>query len=90
MLLRWITTGLLHDPYQEFMVKVDNTIEKAALETDFNDDYWERRYTVGVGAICLLLSLTYRLLLASRRFNYGHRGSVEHSPVTTIALKRSA
>jgi gamma-tubulin complex component 2 len=46
MLLRWITTGLLHDPYQEFMVKVDDTIEKAALETDFNDDYWERRYTV--------------------------------------------
>lgn len=46
MLLRWINTGLLHDPYQEFMVKVDDTIEKAALETDFNDDYWERRYTV--------------------------------------------
>lgn len=35
------------------MVKVDDTIEKAALETDFNDDYWERRYTVRVGVGCL-------------------------------------
>ncbi|KAJ9107800.1 hypothetical protein QFC19_002705 [Naganishia cerealis] len=58
MLLRWITTGLLHDPYQEFMVKVDDTIEKAALETDFNDDYWERRYTLRDGSSSAIDSRT--------------------------------
>ncbi|KAJ9109172.1 hypothetical protein QFC21_000501 [Naganishia friedmannii] len=58
MLLRWITTGLLHDPYQEFMVKVDDTIEKAALETDFNDDYWERRYTLRDGSSSAIESRT--------------------------------
>lgn len=46
MLLRWITTGYLSDPFDEFMVKESGHITKGVLESDYTDEYWERRYTV--------------------------------------------
>ncbi len=46
MLLEWISTGDLHDPYNEFMIKVSQQITKGRLAWDMTDDYWDRRYTV--------------------------------------------
>lgn len=46
MLIRWITTGHLSDPFDEFMVKESGHITKGVLESDYTDEYWERRYTV--------------------------------------------
>lgn len=46
MLNRWISTGYLSDPYDEFMVKESGHITKGVLESDYTDEYWERRYTV--------------------------------------------
>jgi hypothetical protein len=47
-LIRWITTGTLKDPYDEFLIKEDSRINKGQLVYDYSDEYWERRYTVGV------------------------------------------
>ena len=46
MLLHWITTGYLSDPFDEFMVRERGHINKGVLESDYTDEYWERRYTV--------------------------------------------
>lgn len=46
MLIKWITTGYLSDPFDEFMVKESTHISKTVLESDYTDEYWERRYTV--------------------------------------------
>lgn len=46
MLIKWITTGHLSDPFDEFMVKESGHITKGVLESDYTDEYWERRYTV--------------------------------------------
>lgn len=46
MLISWITTGNLSDPYDEFMVKESGHITKGVLESDYTDEYWDRRYTV--------------------------------------------
>lgn len=46
MLVRWISTGHLADPFDEFMVKESGHITKGVLESDYTDEYWERRYTV--------------------------------------------
>lgn len=46
MLLSWISTGNLSDPYDEFMVKESGHITKGVLESDYTDEYWDRRYTV--------------------------------------------
>ncbi|GMK55329.1 hypothetical protein CspeluHIS016_0203850 [Cutaneotrichosporon spelunceum] len=50
MLLRWITTGYLSDPFDEFMVKESGHITKGVLESDYTDEYWERRYTLRDGS----------------------------------------
>jgi gamma-tubulin complex component 2 len=61
MLLRWITTGYLSDPFDEFMVKESGHITKGVLESDYTDEYWERRYTVSSLDIVLTTELTAQL-----------------------------
>lgn len=46
ILVSWITTGTLKDPYDEFMIREDSRIDRARLVNDYSDEYWERRYTV--------------------------------------------
>lgn len=48
MLNKWISTGYLSDPFDEFMVKESGHITKGVLESDYTDEYWERRYTVSI------------------------------------------
>ncbi|KAN0085934.1 Spc97 / Spc98 family domain containing protein [Tylopilus felleus] len=50
MLREWMTTGRLHDPYEEFCVKESKFISKGILEVDYTDEYWERRYTLRDGS----------------------------------------
>ncbi|WVN88320.1 uncharacterized protein L203_103525 [Cryptococcus depauperatus CBS 7841] len=50
MLVQWITTGHLSDPFDEFMVKESGHITKGVLESDYTDEYWERRYTLRDGS----------------------------------------
>ncbi|WFD00149.1 gamma tubulin complex Spc97/GCP2 subunit Alp4 [Malassezia yamatoensis] len=44
ILLRWITSGQLIDPYEEFFIVEDTRVTQASLESDPTDEYWERRY----------------------------------------------
>lgn len=46
ILIKWITTGTLKDPYDGFLIKEDSRIDKGQLVNDYSDEYWERRYTV--------------------------------------------
>ena len=46
MLGFWVLQGEVRDPYGEFMVLEHGTIAKDRLHVEYNDAYWERRYTV--------------------------------------------
>eukprot|EP01132_Coremiostelium_polycephalum_P009740 gene9740-11961_t len=46
MLDLWIHRGVIHDPYFEFMVEENQTLEKENLVRDFNNFYWEDRYVL--------------------------------------------
>lgn len=46
ILLGWISTGHLADPWDEFIVKEGKGINRGSLEMDYTDEYWERRYTL--------------------------------------------
>lgn len=46
MLGYWVFQGEVRDPYGEFMVEEHGTIAKDRLHLEYNDAYWERRYTV--------------------------------------------
>ena len=51
MLVKWISTGALWDPHDEFMIRESRTITRGSLEIDYVDEYWERRYTLKTGAL---------------------------------------
>lgn len=46
ILVAWITTGQLADPWEEFIVKETRGITQGGLDLDYTDEYWERRYTL--------------------------------------------
>jgi gamma-tubulin complex component 2 len=45
-LLKWIGSGRLSDPHDEFMIRETKSITRGSLEMDYVDEYWERRYTL--------------------------------------------
>lgn len=45
-LTAWVYTGLMRDPYGEFMVREAPQHLKEGLTTDFNCQYWQRRFTL--------------------------------------------
>ncbi|TPX69796.1 hypothetical protein SpCBS45565_g02217 [Spizellomyces sp. 'palustris'] len=46
MLRTWINSGEIVDPYDEFMVQEKRGMDKEQLSEDFNDVYWDKRYTL--------------------------------------------
>ncbi|KAK3086762.1 hypothetical protein FSP39_022926, partial [Pinctada imbricata] len=46
ILEKWIYKGIIRDPYSEFLVEENKTIQKEKLQEDFNDAYWEQHYTI--------------------------------------------
>lgn len=46
MLIQWISTGILSDSYDEFMVSENTRMTYDSLKTDPTDIYWEQRYTL--------------------------------------------
>ncbi|KAF2221435.1 Spc98 family-domain-containing protein [Elsinoe ampelina] len=46
MLNEWLHHGNVRDPHQEFLIKEQKSIRRDALEQDYTDEYWEKRYTL--------------------------------------------
>lgn len=46
MLGVWVFQGEVHDPYGEFMVLEQEEVAKDRLRVEYNDAYWETRYTL--------------------------------------------
>jgi gamma-tubulin complex component 2 len=45
-LIKWIGTGQLTDPHDEFMIRESRSVDRSSLEQDYTDEYWERKYTL--------------------------------------------
>jgi gamma-tubulin complex component 2 len=45
MLEKWIYEGIIDDPYDEFMIREDDSIEKGLSGADIGDLYWRKRYS---------------------------------------------
>lgn len=59
------------DPYNEFMVVEKRNVKKENLKEDFNDAYWEMRYTVRDSSLVpgFLEPLKQQVLLAGKYLN---------------------
>ncbi|CAM9602626.1 unnamed protein product [Chrysoparadoxa australica] len=51
MLASWLYEGRLLDPYNEFMIREEDTLEKENITEDFNAQYWESRYTIAADMV---------------------------------------
>ncbi|CAO3595871.1 unnamed protein product [Absidia cylindrospora] len=67
----WIYRGEIKDPYNEFMVLEKRNVKKENLKEDFNDAYWEMRYTVRENGLVpgFLEPLKQQILLAGKYLN---------------------
>jgi len=45
ILKKWIFSGVLEDPFSEFIVKENKNCKKENIEVDLNDKYWTERFT---------------------------------------------
>uniref|UniRef100_A0A4W4G344 Gamma-tubulin complex component n=1 Tax=Electrophorus electricus TaxID=8005 RepID=A0A4W4G344_ELEEL len=45
ILEKWIYRGIIKDPYGEFMVE-EHELQKEKIQEDYNDKYWDQRYTI--------------------------------------------
>lgn len=46
LLTLWLTTGVLSDDYDEFGIRERTELDKDNVRRDFNDTYWDERYTI--------------------------------------------
>ena len=66
----WIHYGEIVDPYDEFMIQERKGVSKEQLREDFNDVYWEQRYTLRRDTIpAFLLPFAEKILLAGKYLN---------------------
>lgn len=45
ILRKWIFSGVLEDPFNEFFIKENRQCKKENIGLDLNDRYWEERFT---------------------------------------------
>ncbi len=45
ILRKWIFQGVLEDPFNEFIVRENKSKSKENIEKDFDDQYWQERFT---------------------------------------------
>ncbi|KAF9084684.1 hypothetical protein BGX23_010317 [Mortierella sp. AD031] len=70
MLESWIHKGEIRDPYEEFMIVESNKVSKENIKEDFNDAYWEQRYTIRENYVpSFLVPLKSKILLAGKYLN---------------------
>ncbi|KAF0466406.1 Spc98 family-domain-containing protein [Gigaspora margarita] len=70
MLNSWIHNGEIQDPYGEFMIQERKGVKKEHLEEDFNDAYWEMRYTINKDVVPpFLIPFKSKILLAGKYLN---------------------
>lgn len=50
-LSKWLYRGVIVDPGHDFFVEDHEVVDRTALPTEYNDDYWEKRYCLRVDRI---------------------------------------
>ncbi|CAF0999098.1 unnamed protein product, partial [Didymodactylos carnosus] len=88
MLETWIYKGIIHDPYNEFMVTENKDVQKENLENDFNDKYWGKRYVLNRNNTPRLLeSMSEMILNTGKYLNAIRESGIDDKTKTMEELK---
>ncbi|XP_019853680.1 PREDICTED: gamma-tubulin complex component 2-like [Amphimedon queenslandica] len=68
MLDEWLVKGEVSDPYGEFMISEDREIDTLSLREEYNDYYWERRYTASQENLPVFLEVVAEKILQTGKY----------------------
>ncbi|KAJ4758194.1 Gamma-tubulin complex component [Rhynchospora pubera] len=91
ILERWVYEGVIDDPYGEFFISENKSLQKESLTEDYDAKYWEHRYKVKDGVPSFLRSVSHTILTTGKYLNVmrdcGHHVQVplsENSKLTSF------
>ncbi|KAJ4747995.1 Gamma-tubulin complex component [Rhynchospora pubera] len=91
ILERWVYEGVIDDPYGEFFISENKSLQKESLTEDYDAKYWEHRYKLKDGVPSFLRSVSYTILTTGKYLNVmrecGHHVQVplsENSKLTSF------
>ena len=89
MLSQWLLKGEINDPYGEFMIEKNKEINVGSLHEEYNDYYWEGRYTAFQENIPTFLEVVAEKILQTGKYLNVVRtcGRELEMPLSTVQLK---
>ncbi|CAD6260374.1 unnamed protein product [Miscanthus lutarioriparius] len=69
MLERWVYEGVIDDPYGEFFIAENKSLQKESLTQDYDAKYWQQRYSLKEGIPSFLTNVAAMILTTGKYLN---------------------
>ncbi|CAN6452388.1 unnamed protein product [Victoria cruziana] len=69
ILERWVYEGVIDDPYGEFFIAEDKSLQKESLTQDYDAKYWQQRYSLKDGIPSFLTNAADKILTTGKYLN---------------------
>ncbi|KAL2319472.1 hypothetical protein Fmac_028441 [Flemingia macrophylla] len=69
ILKRWVYEGVIDDPYGEFFIAEDKSLQKESLIQDYEAKYWRQRYSLKEGIPSFLTNIAGTILTTGKYLN---------------------
>ncbi|KAL6650995.1 hypothetical protein ACP70R_009920 [Stipagrostis hirtigluma subsp. patula] len=69
MLERWVYEGIIDDPYGEFFIAENKSLQKESLTQDYDAKYWQQRYSLKDGIPSFLTNVAPTILTTGKYLN---------------------
>ncbi|EXC12232.1 Gamma-tubulin complex component 2 [Morus notabilis] len=69
ILERWVYDGVIDDPYGEFFIAENKTLQKESLTQDYDAKYWRQRYSLKDGIPSFLANIAGTILMTGKYLN---------------------
>lgn len=69
ILERWVYEGVIDDPYCEFFIAENKSMQKESLTQDYDAQYWHQRYSLKDGIPSFLTSIAGTVLTTGKYLN---------------------
>ncbi|KAM5561962.1 gamma-tubulin complex component 2 [Rosa sericea] len=69
ILERWVYEGVIDDPYGEFFIAENKSLQKESLTQDYDAKYWRQRYSLKDGIPSFLANIAGTILITGKYLN---------------------
>ncbi|CAM6105487.1 unnamed protein product [Calypogeia fissa] len=69
ILEKWVSEGVIDDPYGEFLIDENKALQKESLSQDYHATYWHQRYSLGQDVPGFLSGFAETILTAGKYLN---------------------